>query len=122
MLHALTEIHRILQIEENISVSCQTLAYTGSGMSLYISFQNRNTQQGTGKFIYKPSILDEKQLHLKQNQSRSHKRTIYPMTITTLQHMLLLTENKRKLCASVPSNCMACDYSYSLSCIYSPNV
>ena len=25
MLDALTEIHRILQIEENISISCQTL-------------------------------------------------------------------------------------------------
>ena len=33
--------------------------------SLYISFQNHNTQEYTGKFIYKPSILDEKQLLLK---------------------------------------------------------
>ena len=30
---------------------------------LYISFQNQNTQAGTGKFIYKTSILEfEKQL------------------------------------------------------------
>ena len=40
---------------------------------LYISFQNYNIQEGTGKVIYKPSILDEEQLHLKQNWSRSHK-------------------------------------------------
>ena len=26
-LHALTEIHRIIQIEENISINCQTLTY-----------------------------------------------------------------------------------------------
>ena len=32
MQHALTEIHEILQIEENISISCQTLAYVGRGM------------------------------------------------------------------------------------------
>ena len=32
MLHALTEIHRILQIEENISISCQTLTCAGRGM------------------------------------------------------------------------------------------
>ena len=31
-LHALTEIHRILQIEENISISRQTLTYAGRGM------------------------------------------------------------------------------------------
>ena len=31
MLHTLTEIHRILQIEENISISCQTLTYTKRG-------------------------------------------------------------------------------------------
>ena len=28
---------------------------------------------GTGKFIYQPLILDEKHLHLKQDQLRSHK-------------------------------------------------
>ena len=32
-----------------------------------------NTQGGRGKFIYKPSILDEKQVHLKQDQLRNHK-------------------------------------------------
>ena len=31
-LHALTEIHRILQIEENIFISRQTLTYTGRGI------------------------------------------------------------------------------------------
>ena len=30
-LHALTEIHRTLQIEENISISRETLAYAGRG-------------------------------------------------------------------------------------------
>ena len=32
MLHALTEICRILQIEESISVSRQTLTYVGRGV------------------------------------------------------------------------------------------
>ena len=36
-LHALTEIRRILQIEENISVSRQTLTYAGRGMVAVIS-------------------------------------------------------------------------------------
>ena len=31
-LHALTEICRILQIEENISINCQTLTYAGRGV------------------------------------------------------------------------------------------
>ena len=70
----LTENRRILQIDENISISRQTLTYAGRGIrSLYISFQNHNTQEGTGKVIYKPSVLKEKQLYLKQDQSRSHK-------------------------------------------------
>ena len=58
MLYALTEIHRILQI---------------GAWSLYVSFQNHNTQGSTGKFIYKPAIFYEKQLHLKQDQLRNHK-------------------------------------------------
>ena len=33
---------------------------------LYLSFQNYNIQGVTGKFVYKLSIFDEKQLHLKQ--------------------------------------------------------
>ena len=41
--------------------------------SLYISFQSHNTQAGTDKFVYKASILDEKQLLLKWDQSRRHK-------------------------------------------------
>ena len=32
MLHALTEICKILHIEENISISHQTLTYTARGM------------------------------------------------------------------------------------------
>ena len=32
MLHALTEIRRILQMEENISISHQTLIYAGRGV------------------------------------------------------------------------------------------
>ena len=62
--------------------------------SLYISFQNYNIQEGTGKVIYKPSIFDEEQLHLKQDRSRSHKSAVYPRTVTTLQHVLLLPETK----------------------------
>ena len=60
--YGLTEIHRILQIKENISISRQTLTHAGRGM---IAVQNHYTQEGTGKVIYKPSILDEKHLHLK---------------------------------------------------------
>ena len=39
-LNALTEIHRILQIEENIFISCQMVA---------VHFLQYNTQGGTGK-------------------------------------------------------------------------
>ena len=67
---------------------------------MYISFQNYNTQGVTGKFIYKPSIFDEKQFHLKQEQSRSHKSAVYSRTATMLQHVLLLTETKGR-CAHV---------------------
>ena len=77
MLHALAEIRSILQIEENICIRRQTLSYARRGAwSLYISFQNYNIQEGTGKVIYKPSILDEEQLHLEQDRSRSHKSAI----------------------------------------------
>ena len=43
---------------------------------LYIYFQNYDTQEVTGKVVYKLSVLDEKQLHLKQDQLRSHKSAV----------------------------------------------
>ena len=49
---------------------------------------------GTGKFIYKPAIVYEIQLHLKWDRSRNHKSAIYPRTAALLQHVLLLTETK----------------------------
>ena len=61
---------------------------------LYISFQNYNTQGVTGRFVYKPTIFDEKQLHLKKERLRSHKSAVYSRTAITFQHMLLLTETK----------------------------
>ena len=66
--HAPVEIPSILQIKENISIRRQTLTYAGGAWSLYISFQNYNIQEGTGKVTYKPSIFDEEQLHLKQDR------------------------------------------------------
>ena len=66
-LHVLTEIRRILQIEENISISHRTLTYARRDMVAVHFFPDHNTQEGTGKVIYKPSVLDEKQLHLKQD-------------------------------------------------------
>ena len=71
--------------------------------SLYISFQNYNIQEGTGKVIYKPSIFDEEQLHVKQDQSRSHKSAVYPRTVTT---RVIVAQNKKKLCARAPNSCM----------------
>ena len=68
MLHALIVIREILQIEENISVSHQTLTYAGRDMVAVHFFHDHNTQEGAGKVIDKPSVLDEKQLHLKQDQ------------------------------------------------------
>ena len=69
MLHALNEIRRILQIEEKISISCQTshqtLTYTGMDM-VAVHFLLELSQY-PGKVNYKPSILDEKQLHRKQH-------------------------------------------------------
>ena len=72
-LHTLTEISRILQIKENISISRQTLKYEGRDVVAVISFQNYDTQEGTGKVVYKPSVLDERQLHVKQDRLGSHK-------------------------------------------------
>ena len=61
ILHALTEIHKVLQIEENISISHQTLRYTGKGMvAVHFLPESQFTQEGTGKVIHKPSVLDEK--------------------------------------------------------------
>ena len=57
MLHVPAEIRSILQIKENISIRRQTLTCAGRAWSLYISFQNYNIQEGTGKVIYKPSIF-----------------------------------------------------------------
>ena len=56
-LHALTEINRI---EENISISHQRLTYAGRDMVAVHFLPDHNTQEGTGKVIYKPSVLDEK--------------------------------------------------------------
>ena len=55
---------------------------------------------GTGKVIYKPSIFDEEQLHLKQDQPKSHKSAVWSTTVTMLQHVLLLPETKGS-CAHV---------------------
>ena len=73
MLRTLTEICRILQIEENISISHQTLTYAGRGM---VTVDFLPESQYPGKVIYKPSIIDEKQFHFKQDRSRSHKSAI----------------------------------------------
>ena len=59
-LYADIDIHMRLQ-EENIFISCQINVHKREAWSLYISFQNHNSQAGTGKFIYRPSRLDEKQ-------------------------------------------------------------
>ena len=74
------------------------------------------------QLIYNHSILDEKQLLPKQYWLRSHKSVIHPMTVTVFEHMLLLTENKRKLCVRAPNNCNTCDYLYNLAYSYPPPV
>ena len=68
-LYVATEICSILQIEENISI-CQTLTYAGRSMVAVHFFPETQYQD---KVIYKASVLDEKQLHLKQDRLRSHK-------------------------------------------------
>ena len=72
-LHALIEICEILQIEKSISISRQTLTYVGRD-TVTVHFLPES--QYPGKVIYKPSVLDEKQLHLKQDRSRSHKSAV----------------------------------------------
>ena len=67
--------------------------------SLYISFQNRNTQEGTGEDIYKPSVLDEKQVCLNRIDREAIK-VLSSLRLTTLQHVSLLTETKGN-CAHV---------------------
>ena len=62
----------------------------------------------TGNFIYKPTVLDEKQHHLKEDQSRSHKsiaylKTIYKKTPTRD----IADQNKRKLYTRAPNDSMA---------------
>ena len=71
LLHVLSEICRILQIEENVSISCQTLTYTGRGMVTVHFIPESQYPEDTSKVIYKPLILDEK--HLKLDWSRSHE-------------------------------------------------
>ena len=68
-LYVATEICSILQIEENISFH-QTLTYAGRSMVAVHFFPE---SQYPDKVIYKASVLDEKQLHLKQDRLRSNK-------------------------------------------------
>ena len=69
MLHALTEIRRILQIEEYIPISCQSLTYAvtkkGHGCCTFSSRITIPRKVQVKLSTYKPSVLDEKQLHLK---------------------------------------------------------
>ena len=74
--HAPAEIRSILQIKETFLLGVKHQHMLEGAWSLYISFQNYNIQEGTGKVIYKPSIFDEEQLHVKQDQSRSHKSAV----------------------------------------------
>ena len=46
MLHALTEIRRILQIEENISISRQILTYAGRGGMVAVHFLPKSQYPG----------------------------------------------------------------------------
>ena len=50
MLHALSEIRGILQIEENISISRQTLAYAGRGM---VAVHFLPESQYPGRYMYR---------------------------------------------------------------------
>ena len=70
-LYALTEIRRILQIEENISISRQALTYTGRGMvAVHFLPESQYTQ------VKLALVLDEKQLDLIQDRPRSHKSAV----------------------------------------------
>ena len=85
--------------------------YTGRGVITVHFLPELQYSAHTGRLIYKPLILDEKQLLVKQDWPRSHKSTVYPRTVTAPEHMLFMTENK-EICA--PNICIACDYLYSL--------
>ena len=70
MLYVLAEIHSIKKtfvLGSNINIR-----WKGHDRCTL----NYNIHEGTGKVIYKPSILDEEQLHLKQDRSRSHKSVV----------------------------------------------
>ena len=75
--------------------------------SLYISFQNHNTQAGTGKFNYEASILDENPKAIKVPSSIG--------TLIIFEHVLLLTKHKRKLHTHAPNSCNAFNYLCHLS-------
>ena len=70
----LTDLRRIIQIK---SISRQTSTYDGRGVVTVHFFKNYNTQGVTSKFVYKPSIFDEKQLHLRYSSLLSwHSRAL----------------------------------------------
>ena len=70
------------------------------------------------KFIYKPAIIDEIQLHLKQDRLRSHKSAIYPRAATPLQHVLFrLTEAKGNCVHMLLMTAQLIDKSTSINCV-----
>ena len=63
-MHSVTDIHWKLQEEHFISHQALMRAQEGGLVSVHFlpEAQYPNTQAGTGKFICKPSILDENKL------------------------------------------------------------
>ena len=75
ILHAPTEIRKILQIEENISII--NIRRKGHDCCRgRCTFPSRTAISREVHTSTNPSILDEKQLHLKQDRLRSHKSVI----------------------------------------------
>ena len=61
--------------------------------------------------------VDEKQLHLKQDQSRSNKSAIYPRIVTTLQHLLLMIKTKEGCMHVILMTTWLLDKSTSINCV-----
>ena len=102
-VQALTEVHRV--------------AITDRGMVAVHFLPESQYPGGTGKFIYKLAILDKKTAPSQTGSIEKHKSTVYPRTVTTLQHVLLLTKTKGSCVHKLLMTTWLLDKSTSVNCV-----
>ena len=72
--------------------------YARGAWSLYIFFHNHNYLGGTGKFIYKASILDNKQLLSNIDRSQSYTSTIHHQNCLPCRQLYICSNYPVILC------------------------